>query len=153
MAKMIVAAVRDVCERDASAEIRLWHAVISSTVNEWVHGPLRRKREAEQYLFDDGSDFNLVCILSGMDPKRLRARLVKVRDFASVNANPIHTGADLLTDDLRKKLLAGLADLTGDYGPAEGAGFKLERGGQVLREIDPVVTARIKMKLVSDVTR
>jgi hypothetical protein len=153
MKKTMAAVAQSSLERDSSAEIRLWHAVISSTVNEWVHGPLRRKREAEQYLFDDTQDFNLVCQLSGMDSKRLRARLVKVRDWASVGANSSHTGVDLLTDDLRKQLVAGLADLTGGGGQAKSAGFKFERSGKVLGEIEPVVTARIEVKLVGDVTR
>ena len=85
MKKAIVAAVESAPERDALPELRLWQAVITSTVYEWVHGPLRRKREAEQYLFDDARDFNLVCQSAGMDPKRLRARLVRVRGRASAD--------------------------------------------------------------------
>jgi len=27
------------------AEEKLWRAVIASTVQEWIHGPLRRQRE------------------------------------------------------------------------------------------------------------
>ncbi len=33
-------------------------AVIANTVREWIHGPLRRRREAEQYLFHNTEDYN-----------------------------------------------------------------------------------------------
>jgi len=33
---------------DGTPEMRVWQAVIASTVEEWVHGPLRSAREAEQ---------------------------------------------------------------------------------------------------------
>jgi hypothetical protein len=34
-------------------EQRLWLAVITSTVEEWIHGPLRKQREAELFLFSN----------------------------------------------------------------------------------------------------
>ena len=60
-------------------ELKLWRAVIASTVEEWVHGPLSKKREAEQYLFDDDHDYRAVCSSAGIDPENLRTRLVKIR--------------------------------------------------------------------------
>jgi hypothetical protein len=63
-------------------ETRLWRAVIARTIQEWVSGPLRRQREAEQYLFDDNRDFPLVCQSAGMDSSRLRSRLARLRTQA-----------------------------------------------------------------------
>jgi hypothetical protein len=61
------------------AESRLWQAVIVSTIQEWIHGPLRLKRQAEEYLFKDDSDFPAVCQSAGMDVVRLRAKLSRLR--------------------------------------------------------------------------
>jgi len=61
------------------AECRLWQAVIVSTIQEWIYGPLRRKRQAEEYLFCDDSDFPAVCQSAGMDVGRLRAKLMRLR--------------------------------------------------------------------------
>jgi hypothetical protein len=67
-------------EQETSKEARLWQAVIVSTVEEWVSGPLRRSREAEKFLFSDNADFRLVCESAGMDVEALRQRLTKFRD-------------------------------------------------------------------------
>jgi hypothetical protein len=67
-------------EQEAPREARLWQAVILSTIEEWVSGPLRRSREAEKFLFTDNADFRMVCESAGMDAKSLRARLTKLRD-------------------------------------------------------------------------
>jgi hypothetical protein len=67
-------------DRDtATAEERLWRAVIARTLEEWVRGPLRYRRLAEQYLFNDNSDFLAVCSSAGMDPGNLRQRLQSLR--------------------------------------------------------------------------
>jgi hypothetical protein len=63
----------------AVAEARLWRAVIARTVQEWMSGPMRLKREAEEYLFGNDGDFSLVCASAGMDASRLRAALTRVR--------------------------------------------------------------------------
>jgi hypothetical protein len=60
-------------------EQKLWRAVIACTVQEWIHGPLRKKREAEQFLFLDVTDYRTVCFSAGIDPTRLRERLQKIR--------------------------------------------------------------------------
>jgi hypothetical protein len=64
------------------AETVLWRAVIARTIQEWISGPLRRQREAEQYLFDDNWDFPFVCRSAGMDSRRLRSRLARLRGHA-----------------------------------------------------------------------
>jgi hypothetical protein len=66
-------------EVEETAEQKLWRAVIATTVEEWVSGPLRRKREAEQFLFSDNQDFQTVCFSAGINPENLRTRLEKIR--------------------------------------------------------------------------
>jgi hypothetical protein len=66
-------------EVEDSAEQKLWRAVIASTVEEWVSGPLRQKREAEQFLFSDNHDYRTVCFSAGINPEDLRGRLEKIR--------------------------------------------------------------------------
>lgn len=60
-------------------EKRLWLAVLTRTVQEWLSGPLRKRREAEAYLFGDNVDFPVVCESAGLDPKQFRARLETLR--------------------------------------------------------------------------
>ncbi len=77
-------------EMHAPAEARMWQAVITKTIQEWISGPLRRKREAEEYLFKDEKDFPLVCQSAGMDVSRLRAQLQRLRPVAmSLQQHPI----------------------------------------------------------------
>ena len=66
-------------ETEETAEQKLWRAVIANTVDEWVNGPLRTKREAEEFLFNDDRDYKTVCYSAGIDPENLRARLTKIR--------------------------------------------------------------------------
>ncbi len=70
-------------ERDAAVEKRLWQAVVVSTIQEWISGPLRYKRIAEEYLFQDRSDFPLVCQSAGLDVDRLRQQLLRLRTHAA----------------------------------------------------------------------
>jgi hypothetical protein len=62
-----------------TAEERLWRAVITKTLEEWICGPLSFSRKAEKFLFDDKKDFKAVCSSAGMDPDRLRNRLKTIR--------------------------------------------------------------------------
>jgi hypothetical protein len=70
--------VRDFDSQDMP-EQRLWRAVIATTVQEWVNGPLTKKRAAEQFLFEDENDFRTVCYSAGINPENLRGRLQKIR--------------------------------------------------------------------------
>ena len=72
-------------EQDALVEKRLWQAVIVSTIQEWISGPLRYKRIAEEYLFQDRSDFPMVCQSAGLDVDKLRQQLTRLR----TQANPL----------------------------------------------------------------
>jgi hypothetical protein len=65
------------------AESRLWQAVIVSTIQEWISGPLRLKRQAEEYLFGNNSDFRAVCQSAGMDADQLRKKLTRIRPVAA----------------------------------------------------------------------
>ena len=71
------------------AESRLWQAVIVSTIEEWISGPLRLKRQAEEYLFRDDSDFPAVCQSAGMDVGRLRAKLIRLRTQSAAARAPV----------------------------------------------------------------
>ena len=62
-----------------TAEQNLWRAVIVRTVEEWISGPLRRKREAEEFLFRDNQDYRTVCYSAGINPEDLRRRLERIR--------------------------------------------------------------------------
>ena len=66
-------------QKQGTAEERLWRAVIARTLEEWVRGPLRYSRKAEEFLFDDNRDFLAVCCSAGMDPGNLRKRLLSIR--------------------------------------------------------------------------
>src|SRR3984893_6699707 len=77
---------------DGTAEERLWRAVIASTLEEWVRGPLRYSRIAEEFLFHDNKDFHSVCSSAGMDPRSLREKLRSIRARVLEKATG-HTGA------------------------------------------------------------
>ena len=72
-------------EQDAQVEKRLWQAVVVSTIQEWISGPLRYKRIAEEYLFQDRADFPLVCQSAGLDVDSLRQKLIRLR----THSNPL----------------------------------------------------------------
>jgi hypothetical protein len=57
----------------------LWRVVIARTIEAWLSAPLRSKREAEDYLFENSADLSLVCGLAGINVAYLRTRLNKVR--------------------------------------------------------------------------
>ena len=61
------------------AEEKMWTAVIARTVEEWVSGPLRSRREAEEYLFGDGEDFKDVCRSAGLNPQAFQTRLQRLK--------------------------------------------------------------------------
>ena len=66
-------------EQAMGIEKRLWQAVIVTAIQEWISGPLRSKRQAEEYLFQDQKDFPAVCQSAGLDADRLRAKLNRLR--------------------------------------------------------------------------
>jgi hypothetical protein len=68
---------------ESALETRLWLAVVTDTIQEWMHGPLRLRREAEAYLFKDERDFPAVCSRAGLDVSLLRQKLMRVREHAT----------------------------------------------------------------------
>jgi hypothetical protein len=69
-----------------SGEERLWRAVIANTIREWIHGPMRISREAEQYLFHNTEDYKTVCYSAGINPGDLRERLKRIRERTNSEA-------------------------------------------------------------------
>ena len=79
----------------AIAESRLWQAVIVVTIQDWISGPLRLKRQAEEYIFSEGSDFPTVCQSAGMDANQLRRKLLRLRPLRASfieNRTPLPNG-------------------------------------------------------------
>ena len=64
-------------QSDVDSERRLWTAVLTLAVQDWRHGNLRKRREAERFLFEEKGDFNQVCSSAGLEPSDFRARLFK----------------------------------------------------------------------------
>ncbi|MGH9685106.1 MAG: hypothetical protein ACRD4S_16020 [Candidatus Acidiferrales bacterium] len=62
---------------DTLGECCMWLAVVTNAVEEWRSGTLRRRRVAQQFLFEDHEDFYTVCAAAGLDPENLRSRLLK----------------------------------------------------------------------------
>ena len=63
---------------EGACEVRLWQAVVVRTIQDWMSGPLRQKRQAESYLFDRNTDFARVCESAGLNADDLRERLTKI---------------------------------------------------------------------------
>ena len=68
-----------VTKQEPRTVARLWRGVIAKTIQDWLSGPLRPKREAERYLFTNSPDLSLVCASAGIDVLKLRTCLNKVR--------------------------------------------------------------------------
>ena len=64
---------------EVTAETLLWRIVIARTVQDWLSKPLRSKREAERYLFENSTDLSMVCSSAGISVLKLRTCLNKVR--------------------------------------------------------------------------
>jgi hypothetical protein len=64
---------------ELATETALWRGVIARNIQDWLSAPLRLKREAERYLFENSADLFLVCDSAGINVEHLRARLNMVR--------------------------------------------------------------------------
>lgn len=62
-----------VCEQS------LWVAVLAQALEDWHGNRLRAKREAEEFLFEDQKDFEIVCAGAGIDPRSFRSQLSRLR--------------------------------------------------------------------------
>jgi hypothetical protein len=64
---------------ELTTETLLWRGVIARTIQDWLSKPLRPRREAERYLFENSADLSLVCSSAGINVLKLRTCLNKVR--------------------------------------------------------------------------
>ena len=74
---------------EMTAENLLSRGVIARTIQDWLSKPLRPKREAERYLFEDSVDLSSVCRSAGIDVGKLRTRLNMVRGQTMLDLLPI----------------------------------------------------------------
>jgi hypothetical protein len=65
-------------ERQPAFAVRLWRAVFERAIEDWMCGTRPQKRGAERYLFNESSDFRLVCRSAGIDADRLRAQIARL---------------------------------------------------------------------------
>jgi hypothetical protein len=65
---------------------RLWTAVLVSAVEDWRNGSLRIRRNAQEFLFDNAADFQLVCARAGIEPISFRARLLKIGNIIEMQS-------------------------------------------------------------------
>jgi len=68
---------------------RLWRGVIATTIQDWLSSPVRAKREAELYLFNNSVDLSSVCEAAGINIGRLRICLDKVRGRTLLDLVPV----------------------------------------------------------------
>jgi hypothetical protein len=68
-----------VFQNQGSANQKLWQAVIDTAIADWVRGPARHKRKAEEFLFHDEDDFPFVCLSAGLNPESVRESLWVIR--------------------------------------------------------------------------
>jgi hypothetical protein len=74
---------------EMTAETLLWRGVIAKTIQDWLSKPLRPKRDAERYLFENSADLSSVCASAGIDIVRMRTCLNKVRGRTLTDLLPI----------------------------------------------------------------
>lgn len=60
-------------------ERRLWIAVLAQAVEDWRSNNVRRKREAEAFLFNCRKDLESVCSNAGLDAANLCHRLTRMK--------------------------------------------------------------------------
>jgi hypothetical protein len=72
-------------QNQGSANQKLWQAVISSALADWVRGPACHKEKAEYFLFHDQEDFPFVCRSAGLNPESVRESLWMIRAQAAVD--------------------------------------------------------------------
>ena len=68
-----------ITQQDLTTENRLWRVVIARSIQDWLSKPLRPKREAERYLFENSADLSWVCESAGINVMQLRTCLNKAR--------------------------------------------------------------------------
>jgi hypothetical protein len=59
-------------------ERQLWTAVLLLAVEDWRQGSLKKRRQAQKFLFEDQDNFYRVCAGAGLEPESFRSRLMKI---------------------------------------------------------------------------
>jgi len=70
--------IQEAVTEECISERRLWTAVIVMAVEDWRNGTLRARREAQKFIFEEKSNFHVVCESAGLDPATMRSRLLKI---------------------------------------------------------------------------
>ena len=76
-------------KQELTTQSLLWRGVIARSIEDWLSKPLRPKREAERYLFENSVDLSLLCDLAGIDIARMRRCLNTVRGRTPSDLLPI----------------------------------------------------------------
>lgn len=69
---------KDQCT-DQVSERKLWTAVLLQALEDWKSTNMRRKAEAEKFLFQSGPDFAKVCVGAGLVPDSVLSRLQRMK--------------------------------------------------------------------------
>ncbi len=78
MAAQVSSEMHNTVTEELISARRLWTAVLRNAVEDWHNGTLRAKREAQEFLFGSGEDFEMVCAAAGLDSRDFPVRLLKI---------------------------------------------------------------------------
>ncbi|HEV2489109.1 MAG TPA: hypothetical protein VGT03_04820 [Candidatus Acidoferrales bacterium] len=59
------------------SEQKIWAAVLLQAVDDWRSTNVKLHRDAEQFLFREKNDFDVVCASAGIDSSSFRSRLAR----------------------------------------------------------------------------
>lgn len=68
------------------SERRLWTAVLVNAIDDWRTGSLRTRREAQDFLFNNDADLDMVCSGAGLDWSDFRMRVAKVGTLVAMES-------------------------------------------------------------------
>lgn len=68
------------------SERRLWMAVLVNAIDDWRTGTMRARREAQDFLFNNDADLDMVCSGAGLDWSDFRMRLAKVGTLVAMES-------------------------------------------------------------------
>jgi hypothetical protein len=71
-------------------ERRLWLAVLMQAVEDWRGGTLRARRKAQEFIFGERHDFEMVCANAGLDADNLRSKLLRVGHMVAAQGSLSH---------------------------------------------------------------
>jgi hypothetical protein len=81
-------------EHGQDPERRLWSAVLLLAVQDWRSHNMKAHREAEEFLFESGEDFETACHRAGFDPSAFQSRLKRLQNASlPVDRQTFHLAA------------------------------------------------------------